>query len=422
MTDVLPLHQPQPFLKTKALRVQQPLGTFYVAVIPARQLLDVAFTDLTSAHARVDGRGYDIDGTQRFRQDKRLDEIASYLKRGDASVPNSIILAANFRQEDGNIEEDEGGDEEEVVNPPASRRWSINLLEDGCYELTIPTRAKLAAVIDGQHRLFAFARASDETSEPLAMDLLCSIYIDLPKPWQASLFATVNSTQKRVDKSLTYELFGYNVEEEPPELWTPDKLAVYHTRLLGTDPASALRGRITIAPQRDPILQRLALTDQWKVSTATIVEGLMKLYSSNPKRDSNEMSRSPKSGRKALTSKHDKSPLRALYIASDQDEVIYRIVRNYLAACYKVFWQTAPERSFIVRTVGIQALLDVLRHIVAQVVEEGDASLERFEIILRRAEHEDFSEDRFRNASGSGRTIIRRAIEAAIGEDYFPIR
>lgn len=73
--------KPVPFFKTRALRVEQPLGVFYVAVIPARQLLEVAFTDLTSAQARPDGRGYSIDGTQRFRQDKRLDEIAAYLKR-----------------------------------------------------------------------------------------------------------------------------------------------------------------------------------------------------------------------------------------------------------------------------------------------------------------------------------------------------
>lgn len=421
MTDPQPKASPPPYFTTRALRVEQPLGVFYAAVIPARQLLDVAFTDLTSAQARADGRGYDIDGTQRFRQDKRLDEIAAYLKRADASIPNSIILAANFRQEDGLIEQDDGGEDEEQ-NAAPSRRWSLELRDDGCYELVIPTKAKLAAVIDGQHRLFAFARASDETSEPLSMELLCSIYVDLPKPWQASLFATVNSTQKRVDKSLTYELFGYNVEDEPSDIWTPDKLAVYQTRLLGTDSESALKGRIAIAPQRDPVLQRLALTADWKVSTAVIVEGIMRLYSANPKRDSNLMAKSPKLKRSALELGRDKSPLRALFIAADQDEVIYRIIRNFVQACDEVFWQTASERSFIVRTVGIQALLDILRRISAKVIADGDASRERFVSILARAAREDFSEDRFRNASGSGRSLIRRAIEAAIGDEFFPQR
>ncbi|HEV2597734.1 DGQHR domain-containing protein [Sphingopyxis sp.] len=413
----------EPFLVTRALRVVQPLGVYFVAVLPARALLDVAFTDLTSAHARSDGRGYDIDGTQRFRQDKRLDEIAAFLKRGDAAIPNSIILAANYRQEDGRIEEDEeldddNGDTSEAS--PPSRRWTIVERDDGCYDLTIPTRSKLAAVIDGQHRLFAFARVSNETSDPLSMDLLCSIYMDLPKPYQASLFATVNSTQKRVDKSLTYELFGYNVEEEPRDAWTPDKLAVYMTRLLGTDAESPLRGRILIAPEKDRELRNLAEEGDWRVSTAIVVEGLLKLFSANPKRDSNTMAAGSRPNRSLLEIGRDKSPLRSLYIAATQDDVIYRVARNFLVACDAVFWEKRAKGSFIVRTVGVQALFDVLRHIAGKVMTEGDASVDRLTAILERAKDADFSEDRFRNASGSGRTIIRREIEERIGEDYFP--
>jgi DNA phosphorothioation-associated DGQHR protein 1 len=415
-----PGQEPEPYFITRALRVKQPLGVFYVAVLPARVLLDVAFTDLTSAHARNDGRGYEIDGTQRFRQDKRLDEIAAFLKRSDAAIPNSIILAANFRQEDGRIEEDEEPNAEGSADSGISRRWTLTERDHGCFELVVPTKAKLAAVIDGQHRLFAFARASTDTQEPLQMELLCSLYLDLPKPYQASLFATINSTQKRVDKSLTYELFGYNVEEEPKEAWTPDKLAVYLTRLLNTDPTSALHGRIAIAPERDPELQKLAETADWKVSTAVVVEAILRLYSGNPKRDSNRMAAESRARRSVLDIGRDKSPLRPLYIAANQDEVIYRIVRNYLDACEDVFWSKAPERSFIVRTVGVQALFDVLRRIIAQVVQKGDASAERFIEVLSRAKDADFSADRFRNASGSGRTIMRREIEDRIGAEYFP--
>jgi len=411
----------EPFLTTRALRVVQPLGVFFVAVLPARALLDVAFTDLTSAHARADGRGYDIDGTQRFRQDKRLDEIAAFLKRGDAAIPNSIILAANYRQEDGRIEEDEEHDDDaEGAAALPSRRWTILERDDGCFDLVIPTRSKLAAVIDGQHRLFAFARVSTDTADPLNMDLLCSIYMDLPKPYQASLFATVNSTQKRVDKSLTYELFGYNVEEEPREAWTPDKLAVYMTRLLGTDAESPLRSRILIAPEKDRELRNLAEEGDWRVSTAVVVEGVLKLFSANPKRDSNTMAAGSRPSRSLLEIGRDKSPLRSLYIAATQDDIIYRVTRNFLVACQTVFWAKRAKGSFIVRTVGVQALFDVLRHIAGQVMTEGDASVERFTAILERAKDADFSEDRFRNASGSGRTIIRREIEERIGGDFFP--
>jgi hypothetical protein len=68
------------------------------------------------------------------------------------------------------------------------------------------------------------------------------------------LLATINSTQKPVDRSLTYKLFGYNVSDEPEEFWTPDKLAVFPARKLGTDDESLLKGRITVAPETRRVL------------------------------------------------------------------------------------------------------------------------------------------------------------------------
>ncbi|MGO7164813.1 DGQHR domain-containing protein, partial [Rhizobium johnstonii] len=224
--------------RTKAILVEQPLYTFYAAVIPAEVLLTVAFSDAMQAKIKNDGIGYTVEATQRIIQSKRLEQIANYIDREDAAFPNAIILAANFRS-DGLIEDDEPSltDTEEQnpadatdAPPPPSRRWVLT--EDGCggFDLVIPSEAKLAAIIDGQHRLFAFAAA--DRAERLQMNLLCSVFIDLPKPYQAQLFATINSTQKPVDKSLTYELFGYNIEEEQPEYWSPDKLSVFLSRKL----------------------------------------------------------------------------------------------------------------------------------------------------------------------------------------------
>ncbi|MGY6205336.1 DGQHR domain-containing protein [Paraburkholderia strydomiana] len=240
--------------KAPAIRVQQPMGMFYVAVLPARLLLDVAYSDALSATSRVDDVGYDLTGTQRLPQPKRLQPIADYINRADAAFPNSIILAANFRQEDGLIEDGDSLDDD-VRKESEDRQWTVEERNEGdCCTLTIPSGEKLAAIIDGQHRLFAFTAAS---TDHLDMSLVCSIYLDLPKPFQAQIFATINSTQKPVDKSLTYELFGYNLEEETEPYWSPDKLAVFLARRLGTDKVSPLKGRIVIAPKKDQILQRL---------------------------------------------------------------------------------------------------------------------------------------------------------------------
>lgn len=398
---------------TNAVLVEQPLYSFFAAAIPVRLLLKVAFSDAMEAHMKEDGSGYRVEATQRIIQSKRLTQIAGYIDREDSGFPNAIILAANFRQ-DGLIEEDgDPEDEAEGESPRLSRRWTVEADGTGSYRLTIPSADKLAAIIDGQHRLFAFAEA--KVAARLNMNLLCSIFLDLPKPYQAQIFATINSNQKPVDKSLTYELFGYNIDEEPAELWSPDKLAVFLTRKLSVDLESPLRGRVSIAPLKDARLSELSQLGQWKVSTAVVVEGLLRLFSTNPKRDAQAMLTPSRSSRSSLKGgRVDRSPLRS-YFVDGNDHLIYSLALNFLRACQNVFWSKAAEGSFIVKTVGIQALFDLLRKdLVVRALEEKDLRVDFFELHLSKASEIDFSSAPFRDASGSGRTRIRQALERAI--------
>ncbi len=401
---------------TPALRVDQRLGVFYVVSLPAELLLLVTASDTIRA-VKDGGNGYVLDGTQRALNDKRLSEIASYIERVDSAFPNSIILAANYNREVG-FDQGELEDilSEENKNIGSSRFWTITEPKDGFYGLTIPTSDKLAAVIDGQHRLFSFARADIEAMN--GTNLLCSVYIDLPKALQAQIFATINSTQKRVDRSLTYELFGYNISDEDERFWTPEKLAVFLTRKLGTDNGSPLRGRIIVAPKLDPALEELTAHANWRISTAVVVDGILRLFSSKPKRDADHMKKYRANLRSNLRGvQKDHSPLRDSFIEGN-DLLIYRMVLNYLIASNDIFWSHANENSFIVRTVGVQAIFDILRKIAPQSLEEKNISVQYFLNRLDSARNIDFSEERFRNPSGSGRTIIRQEIEEAIGVTY----
>lgn len=384
-----------------ALKVAQPLGTFYVTVLPAELLLETCFSDHLRA-TRSNGVGYELHGTQRGIVVDRLRAIADYIDRYDSAFPNSLILAANLKEEDGNIEEDERA------------RWSITE-KQGCdsYSLVIPSSRKLAAIIDGQHRLFAFKFAA---SARLDIQLICSIFVDLPKPFQAQLFATINSTQKPVDKSLTYELFGYNIAEESEKYWSPDKLAVFLARKLNVESDSPLKNRIVVAPLNDFSVGVFSQGVPWKISMATVVEGILRLVSSNPKRDTNELLTPRPNERKVLesTTPKDKSVLRNAYIEGN-DQLIYLIVRNFLDACDKVFWSHAADGSFIVKTVGIQALFDILKKLTPNSLDKKDVSVKFFVDQLSPASSIDFAGANFRNASGSGRIEIRRAIESAIG-------
>jgi DNA phosphorothioation-associated DGQHR protein 1 len=384
-----------------ALKVVQPLGTFYVAVLPAALLLETCFSDQLRA-IRSNGAGYELEGTQRGIKVERLRAIANYIDRYDSAFPNSVILAANLKEDDGTIEEDD------------QTRWSITEKQGcDCYNLIIPSGRKLGAIIDGQHRLFAFKYAA---SSRLDVQLICSIFVDLPKPFQAQLFATINSTQKPVDKSLTYELFGYNVSEEPEKYWTPDKLAVFLARKLNAESDSPLKNRIVVAPLNDFSVGVRSPEIQWKVSMATVVEGILKLISSNPKRDTNELCTPGPNERKVLGNEKpkDKSVLRSAYIQGN-DQLIYTIVRNFLDACLQLFWTPASDDSFIIKTVGVQALFDVLKKLLVAALDRKDVSTKHFTEVLSPAANIDFAAEKFRNASGSGRTEIRRAIEDTSG-------
>lgn len=111
--------------------------------------------------------------------------------------------------------------------------------------------------------------------------------------------------------------------------------------------------------------------------------------------------------------RRDKTPLRELYLQGN-DALIYKIVSNYLSACDAVFWSNASAESFITRTIGVQALFDILRPMATSAVENKDISSDYFKSILLPAGSIDFSDVQFKNASGSGRSIIARSIKEVI--------
>jgi DNA phosphorothioation-associated DGQHR protein 1 len=393
--------------KIPAIRVSQPLGEFYLAAIPANFLLKVGFTKRHTRRAADESGAVEDDGHQRRLDEKRLKEIARYLETQDAALPNTIILAANCRPD---------GEAMELDDP---HRWCIAPGDGISVELTIPTEEPLAAIVDGQHRLFGFEAVSEERK---TMPLACAIFLDLPIPQQASVFATINYNQKPVSKSQTYELFGYNLDDEPAESWSPEKLAVFFARKLNVDPQSPLCHRIQVAAQDDRVLDDAAKARgaEWSISTATIVESIMRLISANPKDDRDRLHMRPlDNGRhRQLLGLSDKpaanikAPMRALYLEV-RDIVIYGVILNYLTVVDELFWQK-PEPGFIRKTIGIQALFDVLTVLLPDQLASKDLTKAAWLKHLEPAAKINFG-DRLFHASGSGRTQVKKALLLAIG-------
>lgn len=387
------------WLELPALKVNQPLGEFFVVSISAQDLLDISFSEPLKY---IDNSG-NVQGSQRPKNEKRLKEIATYIESVEMAFPNSIILGANYTR-NGSVSKD------------PKERWVVEYDEHcNTYKLIIPQKIPLAAVIDGQHRLNAFSYVTNRERFS-DLQLLCSIYFDLPNSYQAFLFATINSNQKKVDRSLALEQFGYNVDDESEKAWTPEKFAVFLSRKLNIDKEnSPFYQHIKVAPLNGDMLFPEGITAQWVVSTATIVDGIDSLLTSNAKRDRIIMQQaSIFSGRNRnmIRNIKDVSPLRDYFI-DGRDQTIYNVVTKYFNAFASVFWGTFHERSYIFKTVGVQAGFDILKMILNanRTVSPEDID---FKSYLSPASHIDFS-DKFFQASGIGRGRIKNTIALADG-------
>ncbi|KAB2318672.1 DGQHR domain-containing protein [Betaproteobacteria bacterium SCN1] len=391
-----------------AIEISQPLGNFYAFSLRADLLGEITYSQPAEAIARMDREednkgGYSIFGTQRGEDRKRLDEIASFIRTTEATFPNSIILAANYDKDGRYI------DDEEI-------KWIVERSSDGLCWIKIPTRERTASIIDGQHRLHAFDRLPADAKER-KMELLCVVFLELPVPYHAYVFATINFNQKKVDRSLAYDLFGFDVDERPVEYWSPETLAVYLARLLNTDQGSPFYKCIHPAADTDKIfLGEGKNVANIRVSMATVVDGILRLISRNPKEDRNIVRRpeNKERGRGSLRP-IDGFPLRGYYLRGN-DRALYEILFNYFSAVRSTIWESVGPGSYLRKTVGIQALFDVLKEIVNHrpitAVSFSTASLIE---LLQPCSLLDPNGDKYQ-ASGIGRSAIRRDLLEALAQ------
>lgn len=77
-----------------------------------------------------------------------------------------------------------------------------------------------------------------------------SIFLDISLGEQAKIFAKINSTQKKVDLSLVYDLFGMTEDRNP------EKVAYYIVQHLNTEENSSWKGKIkTLADKNGDLAQ-----------------------------------------------------------------------------------------------------------------------------------------------------------------------
>ena len=384
------------FLKIPAIAVSQPIGDFFLCSIPAEVLLKVTYS-IPARMTRDGGMFSGIFGNQRAKSKARHKQIGEYIDENISSFPNTIILSANY-QEDGSYVEDE------------SLRWHAAKENNGFFILTIPAIERLASIIDGQHRLEGFKYINKP--ERLKMGIPCAVFINLPRDYQARIFATININQKRVDKSLAYQLFGYDLNESNADKWPPDMLGVYLARVLEGKDGSPFKDHIRLAllEEDDERMPRDKETPQWEVSVACLVEGISRLISVKPSADRSALASGQIKDRSEL--EMDDSPLRELYI-SGKDKTLLELITDYFDVVDELLWAGQSERSFITRTVGVLALFDVLRDaLIASKISMSDVPNSTRQL-FHNARGIDFG-DNFFHASGAGRGRIRNVLKKLV--------
>lgn len=391
-----------------AIRIEQPLGTFFAFSLQADLLNQIAYSYPAQAVERMenewsDEKGYSIVGSQRREKKTRLEEIASFIQTTEATFPNAIILGANYDQYGQYIENeanrwqalDEGGE-----------RWTIRIPN---------VDLKSASIIDGQHRLHAFERLPPGAAQR-KMELLCVVFLELPNPYHAYVFATINFNQKKVAKSDAYEMFGFDVDERSPNFWSPETLAVYLTRLLNTEEHSPLFRCILPSADSKVVFQASDKgASDVRVSLATVVDGILRLISRNPMEDRNTMRReeNKSKGRQCLVGTPG-GPLREFY-TSGNDKAIFELLCNYFAAVQVSVWSKAGSSSYLRKTVGVQALFDVFRTLLLTSPIKS-STFSREALIFKLAPCATLDpEGNGYQASGIGRGEIRSEILALLG-------
>ena len=361
-------------MKIKCLRVVQPIGEFYLAVLDSDFLKKVTY----SREAAFEEE--DLEGSQRRMAQKRINEIKDYISTYNSTIPNTIILSANYTKND-----------ELVVD--GDKRWEI-VEEKGNAFLDIPDEnLEICSIIDGQHRINGFVGAD------VSMELPCSIFIDLPPSLQAYIFSTINFNQQKVDKSLAYQLFGYQLDESESSSWSPDILAVKLSRKFNS--SGPLKEKIALIKGKSTNKD-----NSWSISSAAFIEGVVSLISGNAKKDKYVVNKKKLIGygsRKDLKD-NAKYPLRKYYIESN-DRAIMMVFEKYFAALEIYLWKDRKIDDIVFRTVGIAAQFSFLKELILREVVTIDSNLD-FTDVLNKFGNIQFDDEYFSARSATKKRLL----------------
>lgn len=294
------------------LPVEQPIGVFYIASIPA----DVLLKTLKNVHRSMGG-----DGVQRDASKSRIKEIASFCSNADSVFPTPIIVS--------------------VYN-------KIVTLDENENKISFDDNTIIGEVLDGQHRLLGL-EDSDNSSR---FNMPVVFMFGLTAEEKAYIFSIINSKQTKVSQSLLYDLFELTSKR------SPQKTAHEIARSMNSMQESPFFNRLKMLGTKD-VGQELATLSQ-----GTFAQSVMLLFSKHPNKDKERLYYN-----EPIDS--DDGTVLRMYFCEERDEVILKVLLNCFTALSIVFseeWNN-PSKYILCKTTGFRSVIKSLSPIIERGIE-----------------------------------------------------
>jgi len=317
------------------LPVEQPIGTFYMSVLPVETILNCT----RIRQRKFDEKSDSYEGIQRKEVSPRIKEIKEYSSDPNATFPTPIIIA---------------------VDKDKSKGLKIN---ESVFEFC--DEDIIGEVIDGQHRLLGLKRSEYRVKFNIPIIFM----FGLTDQEKAEVFSIINSTQRPVSKSLIYDLF------ELSSYRSPQKTCHVIAKLLNSDYNSPFYRRLKVLGRKESEMESL--------SQGSFIEYLLPLISKTPDKDL-------RCSKQDIPFDPDENvPLRSYFI-DDKDEVIYKILFNLFTAVKNVFekeWNN-PDEYILSKTLGYGAILTAFEPLYSLGKKKGTLSINFFTEIFEKLKYE----------------------------------
>lgn len=286
------------------VKVDQPIGRFYVTALPATILSKITTVDPRDIENET--------GVQRLGKKSRIREISEYCSDPDATFPTAVVVSVD-------------NDKQEfcLLNAEETR-------------LTIDDTQVVGQIIDGQHRLKGLMMSGNIEN----FDIPVVFMFNMTPKDNAYVFSIINSKQTKVNPSHIVDLLSLSDER------SPQKTAHEVAKALNTMPKSPFYNRLRMLGYNAPGQENATL------SQGTFAAQLITLISKNPDDDARRIKR------KEDLIPDITLPLRDYFIAK-QDEIILKLMFNCFNAVRTVFPDEYNDsKKFVLwKTTGFSAII-----------------------------------------------------------------